>query len=229
MCGRVALPDETLVVGEGGGIANIVVFVGKASRVHPESLEAALAEPALFDQKECRFLTHVFPVVVGQAITLKNSDPVPHNVNIAPTGDKSLNQLLASDGEVEFAFGRRQSSPVRRGLQRASLMKAYMFPRDDPYVAVSGPTARLRLPTCPPAKKSKCEFGTKRPVAAWKPGRTGRRDVSALRSPPTAAKIWARSRSPSRRSAFSRSSGTNICRHCGVLTMTRNTDRDRWK
>ncbi|MCA9103126.1 MAG: hypothetical protein R3C10_23005 [Pirellulales bacterium] len=149
VCGKVPLIDERLVVGDDKAIANVVVFAAKPSRVNPDALDSATSNPAEFDQKNCVFSTHVLPVVVGQPIALKNSDPVGHNVNISPTGDKTFNQLLATGGEAEFAFGRRQSSPIPVACNVHPWMRAYMFPRDDPYVAVTGADGSFEIANLP--------------------------------------------------------------------------------
>lgn len=38
------------------------------------------AEPALIDQRDIRFVPHVLPVLPGQAVAFRNSDPILHNV-----------------------------------------------------------------------------------------------------------------------------------------------------
>jgi plastocyanin len=149
VCGKVPLIDETLVVGDDKGIANIVVYASKASRVNQETLDAAMAETALFDQKDCTFLTHVFPVVVGQTITLKNSDPVPHNTNISPQGGRPANPLIPGGGETQHTFGRPQSSPFAVTCSIHPWMKSYMFARDDAYVAVSAADGTFEIANLP--------------------------------------------------------------------------------
>jgi plastocyanin len=149
VCGKAPLINETFVVGDDNGIANIVVYVGKASRVNQEAIDTALAESALFDQQGCAFLTHVLPVVVGQTVTLKNSDPVPHNTNISPQGGRPVNPLIPGGGETQHAFARPQSSPFAVTCSVHPWMKGYMFARKDTYVAVSAADGTFEIANLP--------------------------------------------------------------------------------
>ena len=73
--------DRSLLVdGSSKGLANVVIFVRKSSRVkNPVS-----TDQLLFDQKNCEFISPVFAARVGQPVDVRNSDPVGHNTNIAP-------------------------------------------------------------------------------------------------------------------------------------------------
>ena len=65
------------------GIKNVAVFLRDASRVHDSAKPKA--DPVVFDQKDCVFLSHVVGVTVGQTLDIKNSDPTGHNTNIVGT------------------------------------------------------------------------------------------------------------------------------------------------
>jgi hypothetical protein len=74
--------NETVVVGEGGSLANAVIYLRPPRRgkveVHPD-YAAKLSEPAVLDNNGCSFKPHVTLVRVGQPFVIKNSDPVGHN------------------------------------------------------------------------------------------------------------------------------------------------------
>src|SRR4051812_46666721 len=92
--------QETLVVDSGTkGIKNVVLFLRDASRVHESA--AAKKDPVVFDQKECKFLSHVAGVTVGETVAIKNSDPPPvgHNTNIVGTG---FNPTVPAGGSVLY-------------------------------------------------------------------------------------------------------------------------------
>src|SRR5688572_30284055 len=78
--------EESLVVGKGGELANVVV-----SLKNPPAGGKAPAEPAVFDQKGCQYSPHVLPVMVGQKILVKNSDPFLHNVHGLPEENPGFN------------------------------------------------------------------------------------------------------------------------------------------
>ena len=65
-----------------GKLANVYVYVkdGLGNKVF-----AAPMEPAVLDQKGCRYVPHVLAAMVGQPIEFRNSDPTMHNVHMQPT------------------------------------------------------------------------------------------------------------------------------------------------
>jgi hypothetical protein len=147
-CSQHPVPDESLLVDSAsGGIKNVLVIVRNASRVHP-SYEETNA-PVEFDQKQCVFLSHVLPVRIGQTVKIKNSDPIGHNTNIAPPGDKSINPLLPAGGDYDHQFSRPQSIPVVVSCNIHPWMKAYILPRKDPYVAVTDKDGSFEISNLP--------------------------------------------------------------------------------
>ena len=180
-----SIPDDSLVVDSAsGGIANVVIFLRKASRVHPDGIEPP-EDPLLFDQKECRFLTHVMPVQVGRLIEIKNSDPISHNTNISPPGDTAINPLLSAGTVGNYTFGRRQNSPVAVSCNVHPWMKAYIIPREDPYLAVTATDGTFEIANLPAGEPLEFEVWHERTggleaKSDWKKGRfkitrTGRR------------------------------------------------------
>ena len=79
---------ETFVVGEGGGLGNVFVYVkdGLGSRTFP-----APTEPVTIDQKACRYYPHVMGVMVGQPLQIVNSDPTLHNIHATPKANTEFN------------------------------------------------------------------------------------------------------------------------------------------
>ncbi|MEQ8838432.1 MAG: hypothetical protein RID07_16630, partial [Lacipirellulaceae bacterium] len=128
-----APPQETLIVGNDGGLKNVVIFLRKTSRVH-ESAEAP-AEPLVFDQKKCVFLTHVFTIPVGQPMEIKNSDPVGHNTKI--DGKNSFNRTIPAGESVTFTPKKSEAKPTGVACSIHPWMNAYMLPHDNGYAAVT--------------------------------------------------------------------------------------------
>jgi hypothetical protein len=146
MCGD-RVPDQSLIVDPASkGISNIVVFARKVSRVKDAETPT---EPAVFDQKACLFLTHVLPVRTGQEMKILNSDPKAHNTAITPPGDAAINPQLVGGGETTVSFKRSQNAPVAATCSIHPWMKAFVFPRADGYVAVSGPDGSFEIKDLP--------------------------------------------------------------------------------
>ena len=149
-CNPDGIADESLVVDpQSKGVKNVLVFVKKVSRTH-ESLAESASQPAVFDQKNCMFLTHVLPVQVKQPVVLKNSEAgVGHNTQISPPADTAVNPLLPPGGQQDYAFGRPQNVPVPATCSIHPWMKAYIIPRDNPYFAVSDASGKFTIPNIP--------------------------------------------------------------------------------
>jgi hypothetical protein len=84
---------ENVVVGSGGGLENVVLYIS-------EGLSgAALTQPAtavpVFDQKNCRYTPHVLAMNVGETFKVTTSDQTAHNIHPNPnpmTGNIPWNQ-----------------------------------------------------------------------------------------------------------------------------------------
>ncbi|NOY42514.1 MAG: hypothetical protein GXP26_11835 [Planctomycetes bacterium] len=145
-----APPQETLLVDSGSkGIANVVVFLRKTSRVH-ESAEPK-ADSVLFDQKACVFLTHVFPLTVGQTISIKNSDPVGHNTNIE--GKNGFNQTIPANETVDFLPQKEEAIPQAIRCSIHPWMIAYYLPRKNSYFAVTAADGSFEISNVPAGEK----------------------------------------------------------------------------
>jgi hypothetical protein len=118
VCGQ-QVPNQQLVVDSGNkGIANIVVFARKVSRVFKPEEGAAPVEapPSIFDQKGCLFLSHVFATSTKDPLEIKNSDPVSHNTSFDPGGGNTpANPLLQPNSSVTYKFSRPMSKQTRAG------------------------------------------------------------------------------------------------------------------
>lgn len=73
---------ENVVVGSGGGLANVVVYISQGL---PASAAAAVpSKPIDWDQKGCMYQPHVAGMDVGQQLKVINSDPTTHNIHPMP-------------------------------------------------------------------------------------------------------------------------------------------------
>jgi len=142
--GGMKLYDQSLRVDpESKGLADVVVFVRKSTRVKDT---AASGPPLVFDQKTCEFITPVFAARVGQQVEVKNSDPVGHNTNISGT---PFNQLIPAGGSTIFTPASETGMPVSVTCNIHPWMKAYAVFRKDGYVAVSAVDGAFELKDLP--------------------------------------------------------------------------------
>lgn len=98
-----SVPDETALVAPDGALANVFVYL-KGARLAPGA--AVPPRPAVvIDQQACVFAPHVAGALVGQAVELKNSDPVFHNVRWTSerNGSENLGFTAGQTRAVTFA------------------------------------------------------------------------------------------------------------------------------
>jgi len=139
VCGKHKLVNEEVVVAEDGGLANVVIFVrSKKVTVHPDLEDGSKAAPVVLDNKDCRFEPHVGFAQTEQTLTIKNSDPIGHNSNIATMKNSPSNSLIPSKGSSDVTFSRDEAIPAAVTCNIHPWMKAYLVIRPNPYGAVSG-------------------------------------------------------------------------------------------
>lgn len=143
--------DHSLLVDSGNkGIQNILVFLVEASRIHPD-LEKEGPKEAIFDQKECRFLSPILPLRVKDKLVILNTDHTAHNTNFAPgRGNNTFNQLLEKEiGRIEYGFKNPVTAPFDATCSIHPWMKAYIIARPDPYFVVTAVDGTFEIPKLP--------------------------------------------------------------------------------
>ena len=142
MGGMKLLDRSVLVDPSSKGLANVVVFARKTSRVKT----AAAESPLVFDQKNCEFLAPVFAARVGQQVDVHNSDPIGHNTNIAGS---SFNQLIPAGQGTAYKPDSETGMPTMVTCNIHPWMKAYAVFRKDGYVAVSAADGSFSIADLP--------------------------------------------------------------------------------
>jgi len=167
VCAAVAVPNETLIVNpNGGGLENAIIFLEKRpGNIKPE-LAAPPKDPVFFDQKGCRFLPHVLVMQIGQPLLVVSDDPIPHNTHTRPKRNPEFNKLIAATepdhlnlpasdrGGVPCLYKKPESSPISVVCDLHTWMKAYHFPIDHPYWALTDKDGKFEIKGLPAGKHS---------------------------------------------------------------------------
>jgi plastocyanin len=139
------------VVGPKGELADVVVSLQGVSG----KSTGASAPAALLDQKGCEYIPSIFAVQTGQKITVKNSDPVLHNVHDAPaegSGNKEFNQAQVPNGpDLTFSFDKPENF-LKFQCDVHKWMFAWVSVFDHPYFAVSAKDGTFKIANVPPGK-----------------------------------------------------------------------------
>ena len=125
--------EETVVAGEKGELANVVVSVKT-----PEGKELGKASttPAVLDQKGCIYVPHVVALMVGQPLDVKNSDPFLHNVHTLSIDNTAMNVGMVTVGDKKIEpFKAAETFKVKCDVH--PWMVAWICVLDNPYFAVT--------------------------------------------------------------------------------------------
>jgi hypothetical protein len=143
------LPDETVIVGKDGTLANVVVYLrapfGRKIDVAP-AYSGKLKTPAVLDIDGFAFRPHILVARVGQQIEITNSAPVDQNANISLLG---LNPLLRPSQKFKAVVNRDAAIPMTIDCNVRPWPRAYIVSLAHPYVAVSGPHGKFEIEDIP--------------------------------------------------------------------------------
>ncbi len=159
-CSKHQLLDETITVGEDGGLQNVFVYLaparGKKVEIH-ESYDAAAAakEPKILDNKNCRFEPHAMTLWTAHPLEVRNSDPFAHNTNASyffANASSKFNETVPQDRPLEKSFSKSESYPAKVVCNVHPWMNAYVLVRDNPYMAVTGEMGEFEIENAPAGK-----------------------------------------------------------------------------
>lgn len=137
-------------VGTHGELGDVVVSLAGI----PSQSTGPAAEPLLIDQKGCEYTPYVSACQTGQKITVKNSDPVMHNVHATPRkrGNEEQNRVQPPKSpDLTFVFNTPESF-IRFKCDVHPCMFAYVSVVDHPYYSVSGEDGTYRIHNVPPGQ-----------------------------------------------------------------------------
>ena len=73
---------ENVVVGEGGGLQNVVLYISQG--LSAAEISQVSAKEPVFDQKNCMYTPHVLAMNVNQKFKVMTSDQTTHNIHQIP-------------------------------------------------------------------------------------------------------------------------------------------------
>ena len=149
-CGKFEIFDESLMVGEDGGLGNVYVYIrNRGVPICPELAQEA-EDQTVLDNLHCIFVPHCMTIwYPKQKFHIINSDPVAQNVAFQPPGDTPANIVLPVRGKATHTFRRKQTKPVKIACNYHPWESAYILPRDNPYMAVSALDGTFEIPKLP--------------------------------------------------------------------------------
>ena len=147
-------PLSEEVVVNGGKLQNVFIHVTGGQTADGQNITnmrfAAPTEARVLDQHGCHYVPHVVGLQTGQQLSVTNSDPTPHNINVQPRTNRAFNrQQAAGAGPINETFTRAETLiPVK--CNQHPWMRAYIGVVSHPFYAVSGENGSYRIEGLPP-------------------------------------------------------------------------------
>jgi len=139
--------SESLLVGADRSLQNVFVYVkdGLGDYAFPVPTEAVV-----IDQQKCRYTPRVLGVRVGQPLSIRNSDPLMHNIRSDGQINQPFNMSTPLQGvSFDRTFATREVMvPFRCDVH--NWMSAWVGVLDHPYFGTTGPDGRVVLNGLPP-------------------------------------------------------------------------------
>jgi len=137
---------EEVVVGDNGGLANVVIYVSDGLTSHTFQPPQ---QPAVFEQKGCQYKPHVLAMQANQKLDVVNSDETTHNIHPNPNNNREWNMTQPHGMPLEQTFTREEIAiPVKCNIH--PWMRGYIAVFKHPYFVVSDKNGSFSLKDLPP-------------------------------------------------------------------------------
>lgn len=137
---------EDFVVNQNGTLKWVFVYVkeGVKGKYNPP------AQPVVLDQQGCWYHPHVFGIMVGQKLEIRNSDPLLHNIHSVPKKNKPFNIGQPTKGmKNEFVFTTPEVMiPIKCDVH--PWMSGYAGVLDHPFYSVTNDKGEFEIKNLPP-------------------------------------------------------------------------------
>src|SRR5438309_6172502 len=135
------------MVNTNGTLANVFVYVKAglpAGASYPKP-----ATPLVLDQTGCHYVPHVFGIMVGQTLQIKNSDGILHNIKAKGTKNRPFNISQPSVMTSDRTFTAEEVMvPLECNVH--GWMHAFVGVLPHPFFAVSGADGSFTIQGLPP-------------------------------------------------------------------------------
>jgi len=141
------ITTETVVVGPGNALVNVVVYVSAGA---PDE-STPPTQAATVTQKGCQYLPHVIPMVVNQELKVVNADSNSHNIHPLAKINNEWNKSQPP-GTPPFSekFAKPEFIPVKCNIH--PWMQGYLAVLKTSHSFVTHEDGTYSLPELPPGK-----------------------------------------------------------------------------
>lgn len=137
--------DESVIAGSSKTLANVVVYISFGESDPPSAKTSAVN----FEQRGCRYSTHVLAVQTGQEIKISNNDPVDHSIHPLARTNREWNHLQPPGTPPFFySYDKEEFIPVKCNIHPWE--QGYFAVLRTSHFAVTAENGIFRLPDLPP-------------------------------------------------------------------------------
>jgi len=134
---------------KGGNLAGAVVYVARIEKGKPWGEQ----EKPVLDQKSCRFAPDVTIVKKDADLTVRNSDPVLHNIHtyeiIGAVRRTMFNVGQPDKGDLKQPIKVRRANAIKVECDAHDFMHAWAFAADNPYAVTTKEDGSFSLDDLP--------------------------------------------------------------------------------
>tara|TARA_Y100000590_G_scaffold468038_1_gene649122 strand:- start:1075 stop:1758 length:684 start_codon:yes stop_codon:yes gene_type:complete len=157
---------ENFKMAEDGSMEDALIWLKNVSYS-----DGAPAVPVVLDQKGCIYTPHVFGMVAGQDLLIKNSDATLHNIHSMPKVNKEFNFAMPKVvKEKKSTFAKSEPDPFYIKCDVHPWMKSWVLVLDHPYFSVTDMNGNFSIENIPAGTyEVVCwqeKFGSKRALSA---------------------------------------------------------------
>ena len=140
-----AVYSENFKMGEDGSMAEALVYLKNVAYTG-----GVPSEPAVLDQQGCIYVPHVFGMMAGQELLIKNSDPTLHTIHSMPKVNKEFNFAMPKVvKEKKSTFAKSEPDPFYIKCDVHPWMKSWVLVSDHPYFAVTDKDGNFSIDDIP--------------------------------------------------------------------------------
>jgi hypothetical protein len=144
-CG-LTLPDNSLLLGGGGGLKNAVVYI-EAPGIH----RAPSNKENILDTDGCSFVPRVTAMALGEKLIIRNSDPKLHIVHSYLDKQTVFNLAVPFKGhQMEITRKIKKPGLLEVHCDTHAWMRGYIHVFDNPFFAVTDDKGSFSVPNIPP-------------------------------------------------------------------------------
>lgn len=145
------IPNEELLVGDNGGIHNVVLSIEDITSGKAWDLPVQF----VYYQKQCRFNPHVMIIKAKSPGTVRNGDDIIHNVHTISRGIFSFNKASNGHSEIKIRAKKiRKPGVVRVKCDIHNWMRGWWIVAKNPYTVVTNQDGEFEIDNIPAGKYS---------------------------------------------------------------------------